>query len=146
MSADEFMTAEILPFARLMGVETLEATPQRIRLRLLVREDLCTTGGILHGGAIMALADTAGALGAALNLPEGARTTTLESKTNFVGSARVGTAVTAEATPLHVGRRTSVWQTRVEDETGRLVGMVTQTQLTLEARPEGAPAPAGSAG
>jgi uncharacterized protein (TIGR00369 family) len=129
-----------------MGVETLEATPKRIRLRLSVREDLCTTGGILHGGAIMALADTAGALGASLNLPEGAQTTTLESKTNFVGFARAGTAVTAEASPVHVGRRTSVWQTRVEDETGRLVAVVIQTQLTLEPRPEAAPKPAGSGG
>ena len=146
MPADEFMTAEILPFARLMGVETLEARPQRIRLRLFVRGDLCTTGSILHGGAIMALADTAGALGASLNLPEGARTTTLESKTNFVGSARAGTAVMVEATPLHLGRRTSVWQTRVEDEAGRLVAMVTQTQLTLEPRPADAPGPGGSGG
>lgn len=146
MPADEFVRAEILPFARLMGVETLEATPQRVRLRLFVREDLCTTGGILHGGAIMALADTAGALGAALNLPEGARTTTLESKTNFVGSARAGAVVTAEAAPLHVGRRTSVWQTRIEDETGRLVAAITQTQLTIEPRPAAAPAPAGNAG
>ncbi|MBV8683014.1 MAG: PaaI family thioesterase [Caulobacteraceae bacterium] len=135
MADDGFATAEILPFARLMGIETLEAAQQRVRLRLMVREDLCTTGGILHGGAIMALADTAGALGAALNLPEGARTTTLESKTNFVGSARAGTPVTAEATPLHLGRRTSVWQTRIEGEGGRLVAVVTQTQLTLEARP-----------
>lgn len=146
MPADEFMTAEVLPLARLMGVETLEAASRRIRLQMRVREDLCTLGGILHGGAIMALADTAGALGAALNLPEGARTTTLESKTNFVGSARVGTAVTAEATPIHLGRRTSVWQTRVEDEAGRLVAVVTQTQLTLEPRPADAPAPVGSAG
>ena len=129
------VTAEILPLARLMGIETLEAAPKRIRLRLFVREDLCTTGGILHGGAVMALADTAGALGAVLNLPGGVRTTTLESKTNFVGSARTGTAVTAEATPLHLGRRTSVWQTRVENEAGRLVALVTQTQLVLEARP-----------
>jgi uncharacterized protein (TIGR00369 family) len=144
--ADEFATAEILPFARLMGVETLEGTPRRVRVRLFVREDLCTTGGILHGGAIMALADTTGALGAALNLPEGARTTTLESKTNFVGSARAGTMVMAEATPLHLGRRTSVWQTRVEDEAGRLVAVVTQTQLTLEPRPAAAPAPSGSGG
>jgi 1,4-dihydroxy-2-naphthoyl-CoA hydrolase len=144
--SEEVVTAEILPLARLMGIETLDAAPKRIRLRLFVREDLCTTGGILHGGAVMALADTAGALGAVLNLPGGARTTTLESKTNFVGSARAGTSVTAEATPVHLGRRTSVWQTRIEDEAGRLVAMVTQTQLTLEPRPEAAPGPGGSGG
>ena len=135
MPADPSITAEILPFARLMGIETLEATSKRIRLRLLVREDLCTSGGILHGGAIMALADTAGALGAVQNLPEGAQTTTLESKANFVGAARVGTEVTAEASPGHLGRRTSVWQTRIEGDGGRLVAVVTQTQMVIEPRP-----------
>jgi uncharacterized protein (TIGR00369 family) len=100
-----------------------------------VRDEICTSGGILHGGAIMTLADTAGATGAFLNLPEGSRTTTIESKTNFLGAAPVGSIVTAEATPLHIGRRSSVWQTRISDEGGKLLAVVTQTQLVIEARP-----------
>ncbi|HRD26895.1 MAG TPA: PaaI family thioesterase [Caulobacter sp.] len=121
-----------LPFARLMGVEITTADKDRVEGRLTVRDDLCTAGGILHGGAMMAFADSLGAVGAFLNLAPGARTTTLESKTNFIGSARVGTTVTAVSTPLHVGRRSSVWQTRLEGEDGRLVALITQTQMTLE--------------
>jgi 1,4-dihydroxy-2-naphthoyl-CoA hydrolase len=98
-----------------------------------VREELCTAGHILHGGAYMALADTLGALGAFLNLAAGARTTTLESKTNFLGFARVGQTITGEATPLHIGRRSSVWQTKITSEEGRLLALVTQTQMTIEA-------------
>lgn len=121
-----------LPFAMLMGVEITRADKDRVEGRLVVRNDLCTAGGILHGGAMMAFADSLGAVGAFLNLAPGARTTTLESKTNFIGSARVGTTVTAVSTPLHVGRRSSVWQTRLEGEDGRLVALITQTQMTLE--------------
>jgi uncharacterized protein (TIGR00369 family) len=121
-----------LPFAELMGVEITAAGKDRVEGRLRVREDLCTAGGILHGGAMMAFADSLGAVGAFLNLAAGGRTTTLESKTNFIGSARVGTTVTAVSTPLHVGRRSSVWQTRLEGEDGRLVALITQTQMTLE--------------
>ncbi|ATQ44424.1 PaaI family thioesterase [Caulobacter mirabilis] len=124
--------AAALPFAKLMGVEILHADKDRIEGRLVVREDLCTAGGILHGGAMMAFADSLGAVGAFLNLSPGAHTTTLESKTNFIGSAKVGTTVTAVSTPLHVGRRSSVWQTRIEGETGKLVALITQTQMTLE--------------
>jgi len=97
-----------------------------------VREELTTGGHILHGGAFMAFADTLGAIGAALNLRGGARTTTLESKTNFLGSARVGETIIAESTPLHVGRRSSVWQTRITNAEGKLLAVVTQTQMTLE--------------
>ncbi len=121
-----------MPFAQLMGVEITHADKDRVEGRLLVRDDLCTAGSILHGGAIMAFADGLGAVGAFLNLAAGSRTTTLESKTNFIGSAKAGTMVTAVATPLHVGRRSSVWQTRIEGEDGRLVALVTQTQMTLE--------------
>lgn len=121
-----------LPFAELMGVEITAAGKDRVEGRLRVREDLCTAGGILHGGAMMAFADSLGAVGAFLNLAAGGRTTTLESKTNFIGSARVRTTVTAVSTPLHVGRRSSVWQTRLEGEDGRLVALITQTQMTLE--------------
>jgi uncharacterized protein (TIGR00369 family) len=119
------------PFPSLMGVEITEATPERVRGRLTVRADLCTSGNILHGGAIMAFADTLGATGAFLNLPAGAGTTTIESKTNFIGAAKEGTTVAAETTPVHIGRRSSVWQTRIMREDGKLVAIVTQTQLVL---------------
>ncbi|HEV2532636.1 PaaI family thioesterase [Phenylobacterium sp.] len=120
-----------MPFARLMGVEITASEKTRVVGRLTVREDLCTAGGILHGGAYMAFADTLGAIGGFLNLAVGARTTTLESKTNFLGSAKVGETVVGEATPLHIGRRSSVWQTRVTSAEGRLLALVTQTQMTI---------------
>lgn len=119
------------PLAKLLGVEIVEATKTRIVGRLLVRPDICTTWDTLHGGAIMAFADTLGATGAFLNLPPGAGTTTMESKTNFIGSAKVGSVVTAETTPVHIGSRTSVWTTRITREDGRLVAVVTQTQMVL---------------
>ncbi|MBN9571807.1 MAG: PaaI family thioesterase [Alphaproteobacteria bacterium] len=120
------------PFPRLMGVEIVEAGKDRVRGRLTVRPDVCTAGHILHGGAIMAFADTLGATGAFLNLPEGAGgTTTIESKTNFIGAAREGTTVDAEALPIHIGRRRSVWQTRITRADGKLVAIVTQTQMVL---------------
>jgi len=122
-----------MPFANLMGVEILERSKDRVRGRLVVREDLCTAGGILHGGAYMAFADALGAIAGFMNLPPGARTTTLESKTNFLGSAKVGTEVFGEATPLHVGRRSSVWQTRITAPEGKLLALVVQTQMTIEA-------------
>ena len=121
-----------MPFADLMGVEITARAKDRVAGRLVVREDLCTAGGILHGGAFMAFADALGAVGGFLNLPPGARTTTLESKTNFLGSAKVGTTVTGEATPLHIGRRSSVWQTRITSPEGKLLALVLQTQMTVE--------------
>lgn len=119
------------PFPKLMGVEVLSAEKSRVTAQLLVRPDLCTSGLILHGGAIMAFADTLGAVGAFLNLPDGAGTTTIESKTNFFSSAKEGETVAAESTPLHIGRRTSVWQTKITRPDGKLVALVTQTQLVL---------------
>ncbi|MGN6514718.1 MAG: PaaI family thioesterase [Rhizomicrobium sp.] len=119
------------PFPRLMGVEIVEATKEKVRARLRVRPDLCTAANILHGGAIMAFADTLGAIGAWLNLPDGALTTTIESKTNFIGAAREGSTVHAETSPLHVGKRSSVWQTKISREDGKLVAVVTQTQMVL---------------
>jgi len=119
------------PFPRLLGLEVTEATKSGVRGRVLVRPELCTTSQIMHGGAIMAFADTLGAIGAVLNLPEGALTTTIESKTNFIGAAKEGTTVMAESLPLHVGRRSSVWQTRLAREDGALIAVVTQTQLVL---------------
>jgi uncharacterized protein (TIGR00369 family) len=98
---------------------------------MLVRPDLCTTGGVCHGGALMAFADTVGAIGTVMNLPAGARTTTIESKTNFMGAAPVNTRITAESVPLHRGRTTQVWQTTIRSEAGKLVAVVTQTQMVL---------------
>jgi uncharacterized protein (TIGR00369 family) len=122
-----------MPFSELMGVQIVERSKDRVRGRMTVREDLCTAGGICHGGAYMAFADALGAIGAVMNLQGGARTTTLESKTNFLGAARVGAVIEGEATPLHVGRRSSVWQTRITAADGKLLALVTQTQMTLEA-------------
>ncbi|CAN7596824.1 PaaI family thioesterase [Phenylobacterium sp. LjRoot164] len=122
-----------MPFSNLMGVEIVERGKDRVVGRLVVREDLCTAGGILHGGAFMAFADALGAIGGFLNLPAGARTTTLESKTNFLGAAKVGATVTGEAIPLHIGRRSSVWQTRITNAEGKLLALVLQTQMTVEA-------------
>lgn len=119
------------PFPRLMGVEVIAATKTRVQGRIAVKPEICTASHIMHGGAIMAFADTLGAIGAFLNLPEGALTTTIESKTNFIGSAKEGTTVLAETVPLHIGRRSSVWQTRLTREDGSLVAMVTQTQMVL---------------
>jgi uncharacterized protein (TIGR00369 family) len=121
-----------LPFAELKGVSFVEAEKDRVVAKMLVRPDLCTLHHTIHGGAIMAFADSVGAAATVINLPEDAKgTTTLESKTNFIGGAREGTTVTATATPVHRGRRTQVWQTRIETEEGKLVGVVTQTQLVL---------------
>jgi uncharacterized protein (TIGR00369 family) len=123
--------AEILPFAETLGIEFVEASPDRIVAELTVRPELCTRPAVLHGGAYMAFADTLGGVGTMLNLPEGAGTTTIESKTNFIAAAPVGSRIRAEATPLHRGRRTMVWQTRITTAEGRLAALVTQTQLVL---------------
>lgn len=119
------------PFPRMMGIEILTADRARVTARLVVRPELCTSGRILHGGAIMTFADTLGAIGAFLNLPPGAGTTTAESKTNFFAPANEGSTVLGEAIPVHVGRRTSVWQTRLTLEDGKLIALVTQTQMVL---------------
>ncbi len=123
---------EFMPFAQGMGIEIESAEKDRVRATLEVQESVCTTGRIMHGGAIMAFADTLGAVGAFLNLPEGKKaTTTIESKTNFLGAAPLGATVIGEATPVHVGRRTSVWQTKISTGEGKAVALVTQTQLVL---------------
>jgi uncharacterized protein (TIGR00369 family) len=118
-------------FPGLMGLQLVEVGPERIVATMRVRPDLCTTGGILHGGAHMAFADTLGAVGTFVNLPDGKGTTTVESSTKFIGSAKLGTTVTGESTPLHKGRTTMVWQTAIRNEQGKLCAMVTQTQLVL---------------
>jgi 1,4-dihydroxy-2-naphthoyl-CoA hydrolase len=121
-----------MPFAELKGVKFTEVEKDRVVARMLVRPDLCTLHHTIHGGALMALADSVGAAATVVNLPEDAKgTTTIESKTNFIGGAQEGATVIATATPVHRGRRTQVWQTRLETEDGKLVAVVTQTQMVL---------------
>lgn len=126
------LTDSMLPFSRHIGMEFVSASKEKVVARMLVRAELCTSHDILHGGAIMAFADTLGASGTILNLPDGAWTTTIESKTNFVAPAPAGTTVTGETVPIHRGRRTMIWQTSVRTDEGRLVALVTQTQMVLE--------------
>jgi len=120
-------------FADTLGMRFLEVTPERVRAELDVREDLCTVPGIMHGGAMMAFADTLGGVATSLNLPSGAGTTTIESKTNFLAAARTGQTINGECVPLHRGKQTLVWQTRVTVD-DRLVALVTQTQIVLAAK------------
>jgi len=120
-------------FPGLLGIELGEVTPERVLATMQVRPDMCTTGEVLHGGAIMAFADTLGAVATFVNLPKGARTTTIESKTNFLGAAPVGTRVSGECTPFHRGRTTMVWQTLVKAQSGKLCAVITQTQMVLPA-------------
>jgi len=119
-------------FPGLMGVRLTELAPERVVALMEVRPDLCTAGGILHGGAYMAFADTLGAVGTIVNLPEGKRTTTTDSSTKFIAGARVGTTVTGTSVALHRGRTTQVWQTSVTNADGKLCAVVTQTQLVLD--------------
>lgn len=120
-------------FPGLMGLRIVELAPERVVAELVVRPDLCTTGGVLHGGACMAFADTLGAVGTVLNMPQGKRTTTIDSSTKFIGAARAGTTITGECTALHRGRTTMVWQTTIRSTEGKLCAVVTQTQLILDA-------------
>jgi 1,4-dihydroxy-2-naphthoyl-CoA hydrolase len=113
-----------------LGIEFVEVTPDRVVARLKVSDKLMTVGGTLHGGTLMAFADSIGAAGTVANLAEGQRTATLESKTNFIAGCREGT-VQAEARPIHKGKRTHVWETRITDESGKLLSITTQTQMIL---------------
>ena len=130
--ASQFV-ADPLPFARVLGLELVTVTPERVEAVLQVREALCTRPAVLHGGAVMALADTLGAIATVANLAEGTTTTTIESKTNFFAAIPLGDTARAECTPLHRGRTTMVWQTRVTRNDGRLAALVIQTQLVLPA-------------
>lgn len=122
----------MMPLAGTLGVEIDRAAKDGVAGRLPVRPDICTAGHIVHGGAIMAFADCLGAVGAFLTLPEGASgTTTIESKTNFLGAGPEGSVLVGEATPVKIGKRVSVWQTRIRTEAGEEVALVTQTQLVL---------------
>jgi 1,4-dihydroxy-2-naphthoyl-CoA hydrolase len=134
MDTLKILTDNVLPFAKHIGVEFVSASRERVVGRMVVKPELCTRPEILHGGAVMAFADTLGAAGTILNLAEGAWTTTIESKTNFIAPAPVNSAVTGEAVPLHRGRRTMIWQTKVTTADGKLVALVTQTQLVFEKR------------
>lgn len=132
MTLLEMIQSRPMPLAALMGVTFVEVEKTKVVATMVVREDLCTLGHSIHGGAVMAFADSVGAAATIINLPPDAKgTTTIESKTNFVGGAKAGATVRATATPIHLGRRTHVWQTRLETDEGRLVAVVTQTQMIL---------------
>lgn len=122
----------ILP--ELLGIQLVEVTPDKVLATLKVRPELCTTGKILHGGTIMAFADTLGAVGTFASMQPGYTTATIESKTNFVGGAAEGSTVTGESTPVHKGKTTQVWQTRITSAEGKLVALVTQTQIVMPPR------------
>jgi uncharacterized protein (TIGR00369 family) len=133
---DRTMTTEdlqhLLPgLPTLLGLTIKRAEKDLVVAELLVRPELCTVGDTIHGGTIMAFADTVGAIGTVMNLAAGQGTTTIESKTNFFAGAKVGTLLTAESVPLHRGRRTQVWETRITNRDGRLIAKVTQTQMVL---------------
>ena len=120
------------PFAQFLGLKVTHLSPERVTAELAMREDLYNRFSIMHGGAIMALADNLGGTATAANLKEGQSTTTIESKTNFFAAVPVGDIAYAECTPLHRGRSTMVWQTRITRGDGRLCALVTQTQMVLE--------------
>ena len=134
MDALAQLNEDMLPFAALLGIRFVQAERDRVVAELAIRDDLCPRPAVAHGGVLMAFADTLGAACAILNLPDRARTTTVESKTNFLAAAPVGSVITGEATPVHRGRTTMVWQTRVTAESGRLAALVTQTQLVIPAK------------
>jgi uncharacterized protein (TIGR00369 family) len=120
------------PFATFLGLKILHVSPERVSAELVVRDELNNRFGIMHGGAIMALADNLGGTATSANLKAGQTTTTIESKTNFFAAIPIGDVARAECTPLHRGRTTMVWQTRITRGDGKLCAMVTQTQLVLE--------------
>ena len=122
-----------IPFADFLGVKLTHISPERVEAELVVRSELETIPGVMHGGAIMALADNVGATATFVNLPPGTRTTTIESKTNFFAAIPHGETARAACTPLHRGRTTMVWQTRITRDDGRLCALVTQTQIVLPA-------------
>ncbi len=122
------------PFANFLGMKITHVSPEKVTAELPMRDELNNRFGIMHGGAIMALADNLGGTATTANLKPGQTTTTVESKTNFFAAIPIGDVAYAECTPLHRGRTTMVWQTRISRKDGRLCAMVTQTQLVLEGR------------
>lgn len=131
MEPMEIIRQNPMPFAELLGIEFTAASPDKVEAQLTVRKELCTRPDMLHGGALMALADSVGAAGTVLNLPKGAGTTTIESKTNFFAAAPLGETIRAVCEPVHRGRTTMVWQTRIYRADGKLAAQVTQTQLVI---------------
>jgi uncharacterized protein (TIGR00369 family) len=129
----EFFGSDAPSFVKLLGLKIGAYTKERVEATLAVRPELSNRAGVMHGGAIMALADTLGGAGTIANLPEGASTVTIESKTNFFAAVPVGDTAHAECTPLHRGRTTMVWQTKVTRGDGKLAAVVTQTQLVIPA-------------
>jgi 1,4-dihydroxy-2-naphthoyl-CoA hydrolase len=123
-----------MPFSEFLGIEVVEVAPERVVARLKVRPELCTVPAVMHGGAVMALADTLGGVATVANLAAGQWTTTIESKTNFLAAVPEGETATAECTALHRGKTTMVWQTKISRADGRVAAYVTQTQLVLAAR------------
>lgn len=136
MSDERNLDAIRMPFGELLGIKITSAAPERVTAEMMVRPELCTNPAVLHGGALMAFADTVGAYATFLNLREGQGTTTIESKTNFLAPAPVGTKVSADCAAIHRGKRTMVWQTRITSEAGKLIGIVTQTQMVLDPPPK----------
>ena len=131
LKAVQAMLAPMFP--GLMGVRLTSLSPDKVEAEMPVRPDLCTGGGILHGGAYMAFADTLGAVGTVITMGAGKRTTTTDSSTKFIAGAKVGSTVTAECVALHRGRTTQVWQTTIRNADGKLCAVVTQTQLIMDA-------------
>jgi 1,4-dihydroxy-2-naphthoyl-CoA hydrolase len=121
------------PFAELMGMKITHVSRDKITAELFVRDQLENRMGVLHGGAVMAFADNLGGTATIANLPDGARTATIESKTNFFAPIPIGDTARAECTPLHKGRSTMVWQTRITRNDGKLCAIVTQTQIVIPA-------------
>ncbi|MBF0279942.1 MAG: PaaI family thioesterase [SAR324 cluster bacterium] len=122
-------------FPDFLGIKFLEVSTRTIVAEMVVQKEFCNFSGYMHGGAVMTFADTLGALGTIVNMQENFRTTTLESKTNFLRSVNEGETITAESRRLHLGRSTMVWETTVRKETGKLVAVVTQTQMIMERKP-----------
>jgi 1,4-dihydroxy-2-naphthoyl-CoA hydrolase len=132
MSLIDRLNANPLPFAQLLGIEFISAEANSLAARMLIRPELCTIGGIAHGGAIMSFADTLAAAAAFISLPVDAKgTTTVESKTNFVASAPAGSTVVGRTTLIHRGKKTQIWQTLVATEDEKLVALIVQTQINL---------------
>jgi 1,4-dihydroxy-2-naphthoyl-CoA hydrolase len=132
MSPIDRINANPLPFAQLLGIAFISVEADALAARMLIRPELCTLGGVAHGGVIMSFADTLGAAAAFINLPVGSKgTTTLESKTNFIAAAPAGSTVLGRTTLIHRGKRTQVWQTRVATEGEKLVALIVQTQMNL---------------
>jgi 1,4-dihydroxy-2-naphthoyl-CoA hydrolase len=143
MNVKDKIQARLPGLPRFLGMRMTEATKDRLAAELVVREEHCNGTKAIHGGALMGFADTLGAVATMMNLRPGQITTTLESKTNFIAPAMIGDVLTGEATPLHRGRRTQVWETHIRNADGRLIAKVTQTQIVLEPDLPQAAKPAG---